>query len=1349
MSKLYIERQIRLSHEVVSETELLRRAKLIVVLAEPGAGKTDFLTNIAKLLGAESVRAARFRTNAYTPSPGPVVIDAMDEVARIGENELNDIIVKASNHFTGTAIFASRSGEWETARTKFVEECFRLTPTLIHLEAFNRNEQKLLFENEFPGENFEAFATEADRFDLTPLLGNPEFLQLFGHAYLENDRRFSGKLRIYSDAAKRLGQETNESRSTRGRPDVALMIKQAGSVFARLLLSGASGISLKERIDDRNYPYTGIVAAEVSGGLDYLLDSKLFKPAANANEHEPVHRIVAEFLSAQYLVSRISDTSDSLSLKRCMAIIAPNGVVRDELRGLLGWMAALGGDAIQKAGIEIDPYAVLSNGDPAQLSTANRLLLIERLKDLAETDPYFRRGDVWRSFNVGQFFSEETVTAIKPILASRNKSHLRDLVLELIRHTPVVARLADDLQALALDREAPDPERIEAFHLLLDLDGYDVSAVFDPLFSEGSPISLQILVEAVAKRGLEALGFQKVVSLLRALTSFYPKNQGPRRRIITSRHFIKEFLRAFPASGIAEYLDEMTGDFQCTCNAEHSFACECGYGISKIVGGLLDRYFDVNTGPYDAARIWRWTRNLRFSNHLRVEDSSSVRVLSANHELRQTIQREAFTNTNSLEECKNISFLFYGHRFHSGLAFQSGDVEVTLQQAFEENRIDLWETLSPQHRFMDSRKGPDSLRQKARSHARQKNDVLKIWAKRERAAKLWWQDYRHEWSNRDKRYARREEKAKADTFKHLNDNRALIESGQHWWWLKQFGQYYLYQPEKFDEIVDNVETAYRALRNCFPILSEYLPTLEKLANREGSAIAMVLHASCLLRWRECGNLDDISLGILEAVKTETGTLPGLEKAEAADFNDEIDRLLFRNTEDKEQFIRRFVEPSLSQQEEAFTNVEWLKYKTPFQCLRSKLPLEWLRRFPDMPSQAERALFKMAAKDLPRDDVRALIEECLERYLPEPLSGVDQAFRDRRLFWLLNSFFYDGKNEDVWSILTANRDSLLSIADRSDGLYGANEDWSRLPAEQLYKVLDAFIGQWPKVSLPSSFGTGDPPEERAYRYLCEIPWHIGRDTPEAALPVLDRILADERFIDFQSEMLAVKANSMRKIALGGFCAPLPAEISAMLERKAVASVEDMRALMVEALKDVEAQIRHSETDTLETFYPNGERVDENTARNRLVEHLRGYMTAQSLSVVIEHHMASGNRCDFTATEMIAGRRRLLTIEVKGQWHPELFSAAAAQLDTRYSSNPDAERQGIYLVLWFGGDELVADRKNTQYPSPVELRGAIIEAMPLELRGRIDVVAIDLSRSVQQPAKKSANPRKPRRGPLPKV
>jgi hypothetical protein len=126
-------------------------------------------------------------------------------------------------------------------------------------------------------------------------------------------------------------------------------------------------------------------------------------------------------------------------------------------------------------------------------------------------------------------------------------------------------------------------------------------------------------------------------------------------------------------------------------------------------------------------------------------------------------------------------------------------------------------------------------------------------------------------------------------------------------------------------------------------------------------------------------------------------------------------------------------------------------------------------------------------------------------------------------------------------------------------------------------------------------------------------------------------------------------------------------------------------------------------------------------------LQDRLAALNIAVVIEHHMADGNRCDMTASTSIEGSEFLLVVEVKGQWHRNLFTAASTQLADRYAIYPSAAKQGVYLVLWYGAGERVAGRIEPSISSPDELRKRIIESMPLELQRSIDTVVLDLSRS----------------------
>lgn len=56
----------------------------------------------------------------------------------------------------------------------------------------------------------------------------------------------------------------------------------------------------------------------------------------------------------------------------------------------------------------------------------------------------------------------------------------------------------------------------------------------------------------------------------------------------------------------------------------------------------------------------------------------------------------------------------------------------------------------------------------------------------------------------------------------------------------------------------------------------------------------------------------------------------------------------------------------------------------------------------------------------------------------------------------------------------------------------------------------------------------------------------------------------------------------------------------------------------------------------------------------------------------------------------------------------------------------EQQGIYLVIWFGGDEMVA-KKNTTLNSASELKASINETLLPDLVGLIYVFALDVSKS----------------------
>jgi hypothetical protein len=505
---------------------------------------------------------------------------------------------------------------------------------------------------------------------------------------------------------------------------------------------------------------------------------------------------------------------------------------------------------------------------------------------------------------------------------------------------------------------------------------------------------------------------------------------------------------------------------------------------------------------------------------------------------------------------------------------------------------------------------------------------------------------------------------------------------------------------------------------------------------------MVLEAACLATFRKTGTLSGIPLDMLRAVKAGSIGGSAYHEGEAERFESHIDALLFVSDADKIDFASRLIAPQLSRTSDAATNVSLLNHRQTFDSVKGALAIDWLSRYPSMSWYSQEALFGMAATHAYRAGLNAVIEARCNDPIDPSTSGVQ-----RRKFWLLRHFFFIlPTSGSRWAELSADPKAILQI-EHYAGRFARHDmqGWPQLNAGQVYLVLDAFASAWPKVPLPSSWGTGDPEEETAYRFLTDVIFFIGRDDPSNSIPVFDRVLSDNRFADFHNAIKSQRAEAVRKQALAGFHAPRPSDVSKLLDHNKIASVEDMRALLVELLDELQHRLKGAATNPVDVFYSGKRRVNENTARNRIVDMLDARLRALNLGVVVEHQMIDSTRCDITASTVIDGSPVVLVTEVKGQWNSELYTAAAVQLAGRYTIYPGAADQGLYLVLWFGGDVTVAGRKEPSLSSPALLRSEIISRMPAELVGRIDVFVLDVSRTKVVKSKKTMQPRSAKKPP----
>ena len=1340
-SDFYLPRHLRDYENTYTEAELLAASNYVVVLAEPGGGKSFLMRSLAKKLGSEAVTANVFAHSPITNGNKPLVIDAFDELAKIDSSGIYKLLGKAKETSPTHVYLSSRSSEWDHSSTNAFKEFFGQTPLLVWLCEFDETEQQAIFEVHVEKEDFCHFQSEVSRFDLGVLLPNPQFLKLFADAYVESGRRFTDKRSIFSQAVERLAKEANpDVRRTHSTLSLTQKIDIASDVFIKLLLSGSEGVCTNEAIENRMFPLLlSLVKADIAP--ESILATRLFKPVDSEGLHNPVHKIVAEYCAADYLIKRIIEPTDNLTLPKCLAIIAPNSTVRDELRGLIGWMAALGNKSIEEGLIKLDPYAVLANGDPSQLELSSKQLLVRGLKYVSDNNPWFRRGDFWRRFSVSGFFTEDFVDEIK-VLLSGSEGHLRDLVLELLSGAQIVKKVSVELCQLVLASDESIYSRRLANRLLLEIEGYDYLSLLSDLISTPQAKSLQIGADIIEKIGPEKFELAYLSNYFRICMGLYPNEAVDiYDRAADDRYFIKYLISHLDLEIVESLLDELTEELSCICGKE-SYECWCRNGVSKVVGSMLDRYFELAKPPFDPVQVWEWVKALNYHCDYSENHNKSVEVLQRDVHLRQDILTHVFgslTDREKIWEYKNVTFQSYSQT-HSGLRFRSGDYKFLIDYAFRTDNVLLWACFIEFHKFyakVDD-KGPNRLRRHMREQANEKPLFMMAWAKNNRDAVT---DFKKRNVNRrHRRLIRGMKTRRVEQFelrernkKYIQEQRELVESGRHFKCLTRFARITLESPDKIEQEVGDEELVKTALRNCFDFIKPNIPKLYEVSgalSRIQRDSLVILYAACLEVIRFEGGLQGVDLMLLKALRADVDRgYNGVSNEERIFLKTEVDSYIFSDSTSAENYLREYFEPQLSK---TGCNPDlWiLRCDGAFKHLRPSLPIEWLSCYEKLPLRPLDTLFEISAQYGDRAILKEIISERCEKIKIQSENFTDNdENKDEQLFWYVRAFFFiDDTPEVYWDWIKSNKDNVLELYHRFDSRNdGERWHWPTLTSKKIEAILDAFIGKWPKVKLSNVYGASSSPEEKAYRFLTEIIWSIGSDNPDNAIPVLNRLISDSRYSDLHNALKSILAEQMRKKALRDFEPPTPRELVDILDSDKVVTVEGLRELIIEELQVFQNDIDGGEFNPAERFYDSGVHLNENSCTEIIAERLHLRLEPKGITITSEHQLKCAKRSDFTVAKVFRDRRRLLVAEVKGQWHDELYTAASEQLNKRYSIHPDAEHQGIYLVLWFGKDVKVANRKIHGIESADQLKTSIEKRMPQELRGFIDIFVLDVCKS----------------------
>ncbi len=914
---IYIPRHLVFDDKPILEHNILSLAKCVVIIAEPGAGKTSLLNRLATDLNTECLRAAVYRTNPKSLTT--LIIDSLDEVAKLDNAAIDDIIGKAYSSPTDHIILASRASEWDSVRYNgLIKDHSGQLPAMVRLLPFDEKEQQLYFNALAPNKSFKEFLYLVRKSEIESLLGNPLFLRLLVLSFIQDQKVFKSKKEIISDAIHRLAQEHNQN-IPRIRLNSDTKIELSEDIFSKLLLAGSTGISINEQTADRDFPFLHTVNKMDATQTLQILDTGLFKQVDAISLHEPVHKVIAEYCAANYLAKRIANQLDNLTLKRCLSIIAPNQVVRDELRGVLAWLAALGNEEIQSAVIKLDPYAILSNGDPSQLFPSSKVKLMNRLRELSLTDPFFRWSDQFRDFSAKKFFTDDVTEHVREILlATNSSSHLKGLVLELLVTSEITNYLENELNAIMLDINANGNDRYFASKSLNCINNRNHIHAFDSLMEENSHTSLELIAGMIAEFGISKFDTPRSIAFFKALVIFFPTESYTNHRY-GSALYIRKMVESFNLADTVLLLDQLTSSVTCICQTKKTFECKCKTAISKVIGFILDNFFEKAIPPFNAEQIWRWTMNLIFSGRpLSSRSSHSVSTLKSNNKLRQEIHQLAFKSLSSREDVDAMSRNFYWSNFHSGLQFQADDKKAIIDHAFATRNFTLWESFFPQHLYFRQEDYSNEFRAYVRKQAYSDAEFTESWKKCDAVNKLNFKTYERRTNRMVNRSQKKSEIAESQqdelTRKFFDDNRVVIESGRDWQSLNYFSYHYLYEPDKLDTLNCSSGLCERALSNCISFIEPSLPTLEEYGEKiclgNLPISVQILQAASAFIYKSKGSLHELSDSALQLLKASEG-VPYFEDAEeVAQLHAAITDQLFLSDPLGEKFARSFFEKQL-------------------------------------------------------------------------------------------------------------------------------------------------------------------------------------------------------------------------------------------------------------------------------------------------------------------------------------------------------------------------------------------------------------------------------------------------------
>lgn len=1299
----------------------------IVLLGDPGAGKTYLFKERAASTGARFIRARDFFNTPVAHLRGrELFIDGLDEkrAGRGDEDTIDALVVKLFEVQPPKVRISCRAADWlGESDLAALAPYFELQgeACVLHLEGLSRDEQiAVLTAESVSADEATRFLDVAAERGLGDFLENPQNLLMLWRA-VEGGTWPATRTELYEVSTGLMLAEANTERARNGVGAFTAteLRPAAGAICAARLISDVGAIGLSEQEGTPDCPGYRSIDLCPRDAVQAALSRRVFDAAPEAEAVDYAHRTMAEFLAAAFLAARVRD---GLPFGRIQALIGIDEHPASELRGLHAWLAVHLPEHAN-ALIDADPYGVLAYGDAASLSTASCTALMKALARLSESNPSFRPSS-WQVPAIGALARHDMIGAFRAILGDPDAGFgVRSIVIDALALGTSLPEMVPDLQAVLARPASVYAERRHAIDALMRLgdEGKDAIRTVFAVHLGDSIDDLRLHVAIVQHLYGDPYGPAEIIALIRAsLTVNSSLLSG-------TFWFLADSL---PLADVPAILDGIAApatdadDFELKSREASSFYAR-----------LIVRAWPVS-GDVAPARIIGWLRKrFDFKGSMSGNQARDLRAAMQATPDRLTVLAVDFFAQVPADADRWLALSrFREVTLHE---LKAGDLAPIAVEAFEQaeaggdRRLFLYEAalaLSMGTAIFDdifARADYEPGLEAAREAAVVTRLPDNYFAGRSgRAPKI---DHRS--------------KQQQDFDREVS----RIRSGMHLGWLSHLARLYFALYSDVDRRLapreriagwlgaERVDAALEGLAATLTRsdLPSFDAVLALLAKHKHFDWWYALLAGLNEHWaagQGLGSLTDDFLKAMLAFDLAHPVWAPEGDTERIVVHPWRAALTTRRPDLVRDSYLAIARIGLSRTEPMVGGLHELLTEPALAPSRPDVVLELLRDFPDTdPFRLADLLDAAVALPSIHQAVLALAEPILA-------GAVTVGVRQHDL-WLATAYTLAPARFEyaVRQRAVACPGFVFNLRNRCR--FGRNDEPDQPQPLPVLEFLAQLTGALhPEAPYPTDGWSGDTNPWDASDYFRTLINMISASPSAAATGALERLAADPQLDSYRPQLLAALDRQRQRRRDTEYDRPNWAQTLAALANRAPATVADLHALLIAQLRDLAHRIARANTDVFRQFWnvdrygkPINPRPEE-LCRDSVITLLRPVMQPLGIILEPEGHMVADKRADIS----VAMPGRKILCELKRDYHAEVWTAVTGQLERFYAHDPEAKGFGVYVVFWFGGKRPQPIPRlpggMTMPKSAPEMEVMLRSLLSEEQRKRLAVIVMDVSGDV---------------------